>query len=121
MALNCGDTRWSCCGDRFDGCARCPAVAALGGGDVGVAGQSADVDRGVPQGGHDLRPGAGADGRVVLTESDIADPCAVRRCCFEWRWKTFVAVPVAAGRCGLCQGSWTGPRVDHAAAVAAVR
>src|SRR3954454_24615229 len=102
MALTCGDGSWSCCDGGLDSGCRFPAVAALGGGDVGVSGQPADVDRGVAQGGHHLWPCAGAHAGVVLTEGDVADVCAVRRCCFEWRWKTFVAVPVAAGRwsCG---------------------
>src|SRR3954451_6842952 len=58
----------------MDGRAWSPAVVALGGSDVGVPGESADVDRGVAQGGHDLWSRAGADAGVVLTESDVADP-----------------------------------------------
>jgi hypothetical protein len=34
---------------------------SLGGGDVGVAGQPDEVDRGVAERGHDLRSGAGPD------------------------------------------------------------
>src|SRR5919202_4149453 len=74
MAVTCSDICRSCCSDRFDGCARCPAVEALSGGDVGVAGESADVDCGVAQGGHDLWPGSGADRGVVLTEGYVANP-----------------------------------------------
>jgi len=67
-------------------------------GDVGVSVEAMEVERGAAQHGHDLRSGAGADPRGVFILGDVADVCAVRRCCFEWRWKTFVAVPVAAGR-----------------------
>src|SRR3954452_7897075 len=75
MVLNCGDPVDHAAGeDGFEGGVGCPAVVALGRGDVGVPGESADVDRGVAQGGHDVWPGSGADGRVVLTERDIADP-----------------------------------------------
>ncbi|MGH3586800.1 MAG: hypothetical protein ACRDQ0_10800, partial [Pseudonocardia sp.] len=44
------------------------------GGDVRGAGEAVQADRDVPQGGHDLRPGAGLDLGGVLGEGDVADP-----------------------------------------------
>src|SRR3954452_7471852 len=75
MVLNCGDPVDHAAGeDGFEGGVGCPAVVALGSGDVGVPGESADVDRGVAQGGHDVGSGAGAYLGVVLTECHVSDP-----------------------------------------------
>ncbi|MGI5182402.1 tyrosine-type recombinase/integrase [Dactylosporangium sp. CA-152071] len=52
-------------------------MVAVGGGDVGVAGEAEDVDGGVAEGGHDLRAGAGADLGSVFVVGDVADPYAV--------------------------------------------
>src|SRR3954447_22965861 len=59
--------------DRVGGGATGPGVAALGGGDVGLAAEPGEVEVGVAQRGQQLRLGAGVDPRAVLTVSHIPD------------------------------------------------
>jgi hypothetical protein len=50
------------------------SVVSQCGGDVGVAGQAEQADRGVAQGRHDLGSAVGADLGVVPAVGDVADP-----------------------------------------------
>src|SRR3954468_4449227 len=49
-------------------------VVTVGGGDGGDAGEAERADRGVAEGGHDLRSGAGADPAAVFVVGDVTDP-----------------------------------------------
>src|SRR3954452_8823775 len=72
-ALTC----WAGCSsggvDGVGGGGAGPGVAALGGGDIRLAAQPGEVEVGVAQRGHQLRPGGGADPRGVLTVGHVAD------------------------------------------------
>src|SRR3954467_13659464 len=67
-------SRRSGCGEGVEDVGGSVAEVAVGGGDVGLAAESDDVDGGVAQGGHDLGAVAGVDAGVVLTLGDVADP-----------------------------------------------
>lgn len=57
------------------------AEAAQGGTDSGVSGQAKQADGEVTERGQDAGQGTGPDSGGVFTVGDVADPCAMRRCC----------------------------------------
>jgi len=60
-------------GDEEDGGARSAGEGAECGGDVVVSLTPEEREDEIAAGGHDLGRGAGADGRPVLVEGDVAD------------------------------------------------